>query len=155
MLRRLLNRLEDHLVGIVLFGMSFLVFGQVLSRHFFHRSFSFTEEIVRYLLIWATMLGAAAATHNRAHLGLKLLSGRLGDRGRLALKLIGGVATAALFAVVCLSSLWVLELQIETGQRTPGLAWPMAWATLSVTVGAGLIVLRAVQVLVQDIRGER
>jgi len=152
MLRKLFNRFEDYLVGIVLLGMSFLVFGQVLSRHFLHRSFSFTEEIVRYLLIWATMLGTAAAAHNRAHLGIKLLSGRLGGRGRRALRTVGDIATAALFGVVCVSSICVLKLQIETGQRTPGLAWPMAWATLSVTVGSALVVVRAVQVLVRDSR---
>ena len=149
MFRRILGRIEDHLAAVCLIVMTVLVFAQVVSRHFLHRSFSFTEEIVRYLMIWATMLGAAAATRRKAHLAMVYLS-------RIAPKLsgfttrLGLVAMAALFAVVFVSNIYVLRLQLQTGQRTPGLRWPIVWVALSVSVGSALIVIRALQALVSE-----
>lgn len=151
MLRRLLDRIEEHLVSAALLAMALLVFAQVISRHFLHQSFSFTEEIVRYLLIWATMLGAAAATRQKAHLGMVYLS-RVFPHLKTFTAVLGLVAMAALFAVVFVSSLCVVRLQIETVQRTPGLRWPIVWVTLAVSVGSALIVLRALQALGSEMR---
>ena len=139
LLRNLLDKIEEYLAGITLLGIAVFVFAQVISRHVIHRSFSFTEEIVRYLLVWTVFLGAAAATRRGAHLGIKFISRKYGGRVALLVALICGVATASLFTIVFFSGVAMLKLQIETGQRTPGLAWHVTWATSSVVVGALLI----------------
>ncbi|NOZ19932.1 MAG: TRAP transporter small permease [Planctomycetes bacterium] len=144
MLRRFLGRIEDYLAAVVLLVMVLLAFAQVVSRHFLPQSLSFTEEIVRYLLIWATMLGAASATRRKAHLGLVYLS-RVRPELKRYTDIIGQVALIALFTVVFVSNIFVICLQV--GQRTEGLRWPIIWVSISVSVGSALIVIRAVQVL--------
>ena len=74
-MRRLWANLERWLVGGALLATAGLVCVQILLRAAGKAvpsltvSFSFTEEIAKTLLVWCTMLGAAAAVRERAHLG--------------------------------------------------------------------------------------
>ena len=151
MLRRILGRIEDYLAAVVLMVMALLVFAQVVSRQFLPQSCSFTEEIVRYLLIWATMLGAASATRRKAHLGLVYLS-RIHPRLRRITAVLGQVALIVLFAAISVSNVFVVCLQARTGQRTGGLGWPIVWVSISISIGSALIVIRAIQVLLSELK---
>ena len=134
---------ERSLAGGILLAVSLIVFAQILSRYCLHRSIAFTEEITRHLFIWATMLGAAAATREDSHLGIRLVSRWLPPLGQKILRLAGCVGMAALFLVVFITSLSVLRVQIETKQLTPALGWSICWASSAVTIGCALIVIRS------------
>ncbi|MEW6359226.1 MAG: TRAP transporter small permease subunit [Planctomycetota bacterium] len=149
-MKKNLGYLEDYLAAGVLLVMALLAFAQVVARDLLGASFSFSEEIVRGLLIWATMLGAASATQRKAHLGMVCLS-RVYPRLRRFTAILGQVALIVLFAIVFVSNALVIRLQ--AGQRTEALRWPVVWVSVSVSVGSALIVLRAIQALWAEFRG--
>ena len=66
-------------------GLLFVIFAllvadvlwQVLARYVLNTSFSFTEELARFLLIWLSIIGAAYLNAERAHLSMDFLFMRL------------------------------------------------------------------------------
>ena len=58
-LKRGMIFLLSWIAAILLVAMSFLVIYQVFTRYVLNSPSDFTEEIVRYLLIWTGFMGAA------------------------------------------------------------------------------------------------
>ena len=58
--------------AILLVAMSFLVIYQVFTRYVLNSPSDFTEEIVRYLLIWTGFMGAAYGFCTRQHMACLL-----------------------------------------------------------------------------------
>ena len=55
---------------------------QVITRYILNNPSTVTEEALRYLLIWVTMVGGAYAYGRRKHLAITALSKRLSFKGR-------------------------------------------------------------------------
>lgn len=58
------------------------VIWQVFARYVLNTSFSFTEELARFLLIWLSIIGAAYLNAERAHLSMDFLYNRLSEANR-------------------------------------------------------------------------
>lgn len=145
MIRRWLYNFEESLLAILLALMVLLVFVQVVSRYVLHRSLSYTEELVRYLFVWSTFLGASAALKRDRHLKLDVVVQRLPDRWRRAGRRCALGGTLFLFVVIGIYGLHIVRLQIQTGQTTAALGMPAWWVGLSVPVGCILLIVRAIQ----------
>ena len=145
MIRKLLYSLEEYLLAVLLALMVLLVFAQVVSRYALHRSLSYTEELVRYFFVWSTFLGAGAALKRGRHLKLDVVVHRLPEGWRKAGRGFALGGTLLLFAVIGIYGLYIVRLQIQTGQTTAALGMPAWWVGLSVPAGCGLLIVRAVQ----------
>ena len=70
-----LNILDSLCCKIVIFFlimMIFLIFSQVFFRYVLNKPLSWTEEVSRHLMIWATFIAAAVAYRRNAHLGIDI-----------------------------------------------------------------------------------
>ena len=56
---RSFEKMETNFCIFLLVIMTFVVVLQVFSRYLFNYSFVWAEELVRYLMIWTVMIGAA------------------------------------------------------------------------------------------------
>lgn len=65
-----INFLLSRIAAVLLSVMTFLVLYQVFTRYILNNPADFTEEIVRYLLIWTGFIGAAYAFSTRQHMAL-------------------------------------------------------------------------------------
>lgn len=61
------------LIVILLASMSVVIVYSVITRYFFHSPSSFSEEFLRYALIWLGLIGAALCFGNDKHLSLPIL----------------------------------------------------------------------------------
>ncbi len=68
-------------VGL-LCAMTLLVLLQIFTRYVLGAPVAFTEELVRYALIWVSFLAAAYAFFQREHMALTLVRERLSVRAR-------------------------------------------------------------------------
>lgn len=75
-----INRLLAVLVSTFLMFMTALVVIQVFSRYVLNSPTAFTEEIVRYALIWTGFLGAAYAFGTRQHMALIFFKDKLAPK---------------------------------------------------------------------------
>lgn len=68
------------------------VIWQVFARYVLNTSFSFTEELARFLLIWLSIIGAAYLNSERAHLSMDFLYSQWTPLNRRRASIFGEIA---------------------------------------------------------------
>ncbi|MBC8182172.1 TRAP transporter small permease [candidate division KSB1 bacterium] len=95
---------------------------QVFSRFVLQQSSSITEELATYLLIWIGLLGGAYALHERAHLGIDLITNRLSEKGKVYSEIITFCVVMVVAVVVfIIGGFRLLYITITLNQISPAL----------------------------------
>jgi TRAP-type C4-dicarboxylate transport system permease small subunit len=134
--KSIMKHFEEHFTGYLFLFIALFMFYQVLSRYFLHHSLSYSEEIVRYLFIWGTMLGISAAFRQRAHLSINFLPERITLKYQNKLEWIIKLFAVLFFIVLIYHGILSVILQWRTHQTSAALGWPIIWVTLSIPIGA-------------------
>lgn len=136
----LLTRTTETLATLLLIVVTALNLTQVIGRYAFSIGFSWTEELMRYLMIWLMMLGSVAAIYRVEHMGVETLESMVSSRRaplvRSALYSIGGI-----FVVVVLIYGWPLAMR-NGAQVAPASGIPMIYPYMALPVGAFLILVQ-------------
>jgi len=86
--RRLLLRCEDLLLVGTLCAMILLAMLQIVLRNLWHTSLVWGDPSLRIAVLWVTLLGAMAATRERNHIHIDLVSRLLPQRPRRYTRLL-------------------------------------------------------------------
>ena len=134
----------DWVVGwalVALMGVSVVnVLWQVFTRFVLGAPSSFTEELARFLLIWIGVLGAAYCVGQQAHLALELLPEKLEGRRRDVLEVfIQGVVLLFALGVMVIGGGRLVWVQLQLGQTSPALGWPLGLVYLVLPLSGLLI----------------
>ena len=118
-----------------------LVLWQVFTRYVLADPSAWTDEAVRYLLVWIGLLGAAYAAGQRMHLAIDLLPSRLEGAAhhRLA-ALIQLLIAAFAAAVMVVGGGHLVRLTLALGQTSATLGVPLGYVYLVLPL-AGVLVL--------------
>ena len=71
---KILNRFLETVLAILVALMVVGCFWQVITRFLLHNPSKYTEELLRYMLIWLTMLGVPYAYGKESHLSINLIT---------------------------------------------------------------------------------
>ncbi|EKE68942.1 TRAP transporter small permease [Gallaecimonas xiamenensis] len=114
---------------------------QVLSRYVLQSPSSATEEMARFLLIWVGMLGAAYGYRVRAHLGLSLVTDRLGASWKRRIDALVHLLVMVFAALVMvLGGYKLVRLTLDLKQVSAAMGIEMGWV-YSVVPLSGLLML--------------
>ncbi|MDO5416175.1 MAG: TRAP transporter small permease [Lachnospiraceae bacterium] len=83
--KKVMTKLLAGIATVLLSVMTLLVLYQVFTRYVLNSPAAFTEELVRYFLIWTGFIGAAYAFVTREHMALVLLRDKLNPAGKRVL----------------------------------------------------------------------
>ena len=135
----LLERTIDVLTGGAVAVMALAISYQVFGRYVLGHSPSWSEELSRYLMVWLTMLGAAAAMRGGGHIAVTTLVDTLSPRGRsiaLALRDVALVCTCGVLAW------WGFGFAAQNAaQESAAMDIPMSIPYAALPTGAVLIAL--------------
>lgn len=70
MLIRILNRLEEGIISLLLVGMVMLVFTEVVMRFGFNAGYMWTQELTLHISAWMVLFGASYGLKVGAHIGV-------------------------------------------------------------------------------------
>ncbi len=101
--RRLLLRCEDLLLVGMLCGMILLAMLQIVLRNLWNTSLVWGDPSLRIAVLWVTLLGAMAATRERHHIHIDLISRLLPPRARAYTR----VLTDLFSSLICGVLAWV------------------------------------------------
>lgn len=105
----------------------------VLDRFLLGFGLTWTEELARFLLVWTSLLSAAAAARHGSHFKVDFLSRRFGKIGVQAIALL----CLAISLAVCF---YGVQLTLFfNAQTSPALGLPMSLVYASVPVSFALI----------------
>lgn len=102
---RQVNRVVEWLCAGLVAAMILVVWLGVGGRYFTEGGFSWSEELARYLMIWAALLAVSCAAWWREHVGLDIVAGRLPASFRRRLKLLTDALTVGFFIFLCISGI--------------------------------------------------
>jgi TRAP-type C4-dicarboxylate transport system permease small subunit len=149
-----LGSLVESIAGVLLAGVVVIVLLQVFGRYILRISLSWPEELARYVLVWLTIVGAAAAAAARSQIVVDTLLELVPTPVRRVLE-----AMAALAGVVAVGLfVWTSQPLIfgPAGRSTsPATGIPSFWIYLAVPVGGALLVLFALAELAAIFRRRR
>lgn len=140
--------------AFLLAAMACLAFANVVTRYVFHYPLAFTEELEVNALVWLTMFGTSAAFRRRHHLRMLFFQDKLPAKTRYFLHLCIALLSIGLFA--SLGYLGYLQLIDERFLEitSESLNFPQWLYTVCIPVGCVMIIVRIIQVTVQDMRGQ-
>jgi TRAP-type C4-dicarboxylate transport system permease small subunit len=69
-----IRRIEDGVLALLLVSLIVIAGGQILLRNVFSTGLSWTDEMLRILVLWLAMAGAVAASRGDRHISIDLLS---------------------------------------------------------------------------------
>ena len=133
---------EEWIIAVLICIMVIMVAGQVLSRYVFHTSLSYTEELVRYFFVWATFLGASAAAYRKKHLSVAGALRIFPEQVKRLIRISAGLGAVVFAAVLVIYGSRVVFLQIQTGQTTAALGFPMWIIGLAIPVCSLVMIFR-------------
>lgn len=147
-LNRGLSRVEEVFAAVGLLLTSVIVFVNVVLRYGFRSGVPWSDELVRYLMIWVTFVGAAICVREGLHVGIEILINRLeGVAKKVALTIVAaiGLAFSYSFARLGLEAVRFLKM---TGQVSPAMELPMWIVYIILPLGGCLMALRYLQTLI-------
>ncbi|MCC7271443.1 MAG: TRAP transporter small permease [Alphaproteobacteria bacterium] len=141
---------EDWLAFALFWLLALVVFAQFFTRYILNDSLAWTEEVARYLLMWVTFIGAAVPMRRRTHIAVEVLHQFLPER--LVRPLRAAIDAVTLGFLGCLAWFSILILERMQIQRMTIIDLPMSWVYGGIAVGVFIMLLRALQVAVQNLR---
>lgn len=152
MLKYLDEHFEESLVVLMMAAMSVIIGLQIFMRYVMGASLSWSEELSRYLFIWATYLGVAYGVRKDAHIRVSMVTELMSRRNAAYIRILTHVIFGA-FAVFVMYQGWIMvEKTFRFGQKSASLGIPMGFVYLAPLTGFAFTILRLVQAIWLDLR---
>ena len=91
---RYIEKFVEVVCFVILLAMAALVFVNVVARYLFSSSITWAHEIARYAFVWLTFLGAAIGLARGAHIGMDLVTSRVGKRMQTVMVIASEIVVA-------------------------------------------------------------
>lgn len=121
---KILDRILEVVLAILVAVMVIGCLWQVFTRFVLNDPSQWTEELLRYLLIWCTMLGVPYAYGKHQHLAINLAINGMSERGKTILHLIIEILVLILSVSVFIIG-GIMVTANASGQISPALLLPM------------------------------
>lgn len=137
--------------GAITIGMLLVVMVQVIARYVLNDSLSWSEELSKLAMVWATFLVTPWAMRTQAHVSIEFFVDALGPRTRWGLALVVNGLLLGILLVLLNESLDFVRAGFAI--RAASLPMAVGWAYLVVPMSLALCALVTVERLVGLARG--
>ena len=145
--------IERLLLALAMALLCVITMANVVVRYFTNFSFAFTEEISVSLLVFMTLIGAAAAFRSGSHISVTLLVNRLPFPARHAVHAFALGASSVMFGVLAWYGARMAWDDYRYEVTSPALGVPQWIYSVWLPLLSLLIVLRLVQLIRARLRG--
>ena len=162
MLLRILDRLEEILIGTMIGGATLIIFLSVVQRFAAgvrllypiasQFDMGWAQELCIFMFIWMAKFGAAYGVRTGIHVGVDVLVKRLSPRRRKAVVLFGLMCGVLFTGVIGTMGAEFVYGLMGTDQTTPDLEWPSWIVYLCIPLGSYLMCFRFLQVMWRFLR---
>jgi C4-dicarboxylate transporter, DctQ subunit len=142
---KIISLMESAFLGVGIIACSFILFFDVLLRYVFLKPLFWSEELVRYLMVWMVFIGASVIVKKGGHVAVDVLPIFLPPTfKRILERIIPFVAIA--FCLVLFYFSWKHTVRIkQSGQITTAMEAPMWTMYLAIPVGSLMMAIRWTQ----------
>jgi len=144
--------IEEHIMAGMIIVMLVILFVNVVGRYVFNWSVAFTEELVVYLFVCVSMIGAPAACARGANMGLSILTDNVPSSFQKLFLIISALASIILFGFLLYQGIQDFSMMLSIKQKTPILRMPVWVFTAFFPLGSGFYIFRVVQATIRKIK---
>lgn len=135
------GKVEYFLVAVMIAVMAIVNFLQVVFRYVIEGSLPWSEELLRFLFVWTTFLGAGIGVRKGAHLGLTIIVNNLPPKLKKFVVFVNYLICIVFSAIIGMLGLSIVSMQAEFNVRSSAMVLPMYWISLAIPVSFALIIL--------------
>lgn len=146
--RTYLDKCLEIICSSILVIMIVTVLYQIFTRVALHKPNTITEEFVRFLLVWLSLLSSAYVAGKNSHLAVTMLSEKLNGKNRQILATIVQVLFVLFAVIVMMYGGWK-GVSVTMKQISPSLSISMAYVYLAVPVSGAIMLVYSVLNLLQ------
>ncbi|HHY36464.1 MAG TPA: TRAP transporter small permease [Firmicutes bacterium] len=150
----LLAKFEELFCSLGFIAATLLMFINVVMRYVFKAGIPWSEELIRYIIIWATCIGIGLCARREAHVSIDFFAAFLSKRGQKYLNLFADLVAVAFCGLMAYYSLQTVKGQLATGQLSPALQWPFYVVYFCLPLGFATGALRFVQHFYRTLKEE-
>ena len=136
---------EMVIASVSLVMMAGITAVQVFNRYVLQSSLDWSEELARYLFIWAVYVGCSYATQMDRHLEVTILRSVFKGKFARPLTILSSIITVFFCAFSTVLGIKFVIFLAGTGQKTPALEVSAYWVYLCMPVGLGFMGLRTLE----------
>jgi len=145
-------RALERLVMMMVAVLTLTVLWGVFTRFVLGKQAAYTDELARVLLVWVSMIGAALAFGEKAHLGVDFFVNKLHPEARKTLSIIVQLVVMVLAVLVFVVGGWGLALG-QMGQQLPTMPWmSRGMVYFAIPLGGVFMLLFAVENLIEIVK---
>lgn len=135
----------------IMFAMGTLViicFLAVFFRYFVGSSLFWADEFMRYLFVWATMLGSGLLVRKKAHITVDFTNMMFSVKSRKIVAYIcyGGIVVLG----VCLMILSFQLLKLGIGQQSSAMDIDMGYVYISFPIGFFMMAINGIMLIIEE-----
>ncbi|WP_367716172.1 TRAP transporter small permease [Nitratireductor sp. GISD-1A_MAKvit] len=145
--RKLLVKLVQWLLMLMLLTMTCVMFAQIIWRYLLQSPLVWSEELALLLMVWMTFLGSALMLERKEHVAIDLLVEWLPPAFARLMAIVGALVVLIFNLALTYGALLIVETAREA--IMPGLKISSAWQYMGVLIGGGLLVLVSIEALIQ------
>ena len=145
-----LKAIEELITSILIVIILSLVFLQVLTRSVFTFSFYWLEELVGFLFVYLSIIGASLALRYDDHSSIDLLTRKLNTKGKAICNLIGIV----IVIVVLVAYIWggIIGTQLVSIRTSASLNISWAYIYMAFPLGMALILEQFIRMFLKAVK---
>lgn len=138
--------------SILILALALVMTMNVILRYFFHFSFNWGDEILRYMCVYMSFLGIVAGWRYSKHISITVITEHLvPEQARKYFRLLSDIAAIIFMGLVTYYGFILASKVAHSGQFSPALHLPMVFIYGVVPVCG---ILSIIQILMQIFKGK-
>jgi C4-dicarboxylate transporter DctQ subunit len=157
MVLRVLDRLEEWLIAVLMAAATLIIFAAVVHRYAsgfpiiqdftLQINMAWAQELCIFMFIWMAKFGAAYGVRTGIHVGVDIVVNAVSEQWRRGLIIFSMLSGALFTAIVGIFGATFCFKLSQTEQVSADLEWPMWIIYLCIPLGSFLMCFRFLQVL--------
>lgn len=123
---KICQKIEDIIMVVTFAIMVAAAFIQVVNRNITKIPVTGFEEAAKYCMIYMVLLGTEMGLRDGTQISVTALVDKLKGKAKLTMRLIAKVLVIIFSAIMTKESIGLFQMQLKTGQTSPGLHLPMS-----------------------------
>ena len=145
-----LNKLEEGFIMVCFVIMAVVLTLQIFMRYVVNMPLIWSEELARYLFVWACFIGAGYGVRNKIHISMEVLYVRLPRKLKLTITLATNTLAILVFAYLIPYGIDTVKTQWYIDSSAMEI--PMSFVFAAVPIGCFILCLRLIGDIVRAIK---
>ena len=149
-----IDKVEKGFLAVLLLFATGLLFTNVVLRYCFQSAIFWTEEMLRYIMVWITLIGMSICVSEDSHISIDVLSNLIKPKHRKILKLVLNIL-GLIFGLFFLYVSTKFVIQIKSTGQVSATIWytPMYIIYSCFPIGFLLYAVRSVEMIIKFVKG--